>query len=77
MQANQALGVTLQLLFIEGLLPGTEYSFQVAAMNEAGRSNFTEGVRFATTANGECFRKVQNNCCSVECVVSWDADSLS
>ena len=41
------------VLFIEGLLPGTEYSYRVAAMNEAGRSNFTEWVRFATTANGE------------------------
>ena len=34
--------VSGNVLFIEGLLPGTEYSYRVAAMNEAGRSNFTE-----------------------------------
>ena len=45
--------VSGNVLFIEGLLPGTEYSYRVAAMNEAGRSNFTKWVRFATTANGE------------------------
>ena len=41
------------VLFIEGLLPGTEYSYRVAAMNEAGRSKFTEWVSFTTTATGE------------------------
>ena len=41
------------VLFLEGLLPGTEYSYRVAAMNGAGRSNFTEWVRFTTTATGE------------------------
>ena len=45
--------VSGNVLFIEGLLPGTEYSYRVAGMNEAGRSNFTEWVRFATTAAGE------------------------
>ena len=54
--------VSGNVLFIEGLLPGTEYSYRVAAMNEAGRSNFTEWVRFATTANGECFRKTIESC---------------
>ena len=34
--------VSGNVLFIEGLLPGTEYSYRVAAMNETGRSNFTE-----------------------------------
>ena len=41
------------VLSIEGLLPGTEYSYRVAAMNGAGRSNFTEWVRFTTTDTGE------------------------
>ena len=45
--------VSGNVLFIEGLLPGTEYSFQVAAMNEAGTSNFFEWVSFTTTATGE------------------------
>ena len=45
--------VSGNVLSIEGLLPGTEYSYRVAAMNGAGRSNFTEWVRFTTTATGE------------------------
>ena len=45
--------VSGNVLFIEGLLPRREYSYRVAAMNEAGRSNFTEWVSFTTTANGE------------------------
>ena len=45
--------VSGSVLSIEGLLPGTEYSYRVAAMNGAGRSNFTEWVRFTTTATGE------------------------
>ena len=44
--------VSGNVLFIDGLLPGTEYSYRVAAMNEAGRSNFTEWARFTTTAIG-------------------------
>ena len=44
--------VSSNVLFIDGLLPGTEYSYRVAAMNEAGRSNFTEWARFTTTAIG-------------------------
>ena len=45
--------VSGNVLFMEGLLPETEYSYRVAAMNEAGRSNFTEWVSFTTTATGE------------------------
>ena len=45
--------VSGNVLSIEGLLPGTEYSYRVAAMNGAGRSNFTEWVRFTTTDTGE------------------------
>ena len=45
--------VSGSVLSIEGLLPGTEYSYQVAAMNGAGRSNFTEWVRFTATDTGE------------------------
>ena len=45
--------VSGSVLFIEGLLPETEYSYRVAAMNGAGRSNFTEWVRFTTIATGE------------------------
>ena len=45
--------VSGSVLSIEGLLPGTEYSYRVAAMNGAGRSNFTEWVRFTTTDTGE------------------------
>ena len=45
--------VSGSVLSIEGLLPGTEYSYRVAAMNGAGRSNFTEWVSFTTTATGE------------------------
>ena len=48
------VGVSGSVLTIEGLLPGTEYSYRVAAMNGAGRSNFTEWVRFTTTDTGEC-----------------------
>ena len=47
------VNVSGSVLSIEGLLPGTEYSYRVAAMNGAGRSNFTEWVRFTTTATGE------------------------
>ena len=45
--------VTDNVLFIDGLLPRTEYSYRVAAMNEAGRSSFMEWARFTTTAIGE------------------------
>ena len=45
--------VSGSVLSIEGLLSGTEYSYRVAAMNGAGRSNFTEWVRFTTTDTGE------------------------
>ena len=45
--------VSGSVLSIERLLPGTEYSYRVAAMNGAGRSNFTEWVRFTTTDAGE------------------------
>ena len=45
--------VSGNVLFIEGLLPRAEYSYRVAAMNGDGRSNFTEWVRFTTTATGE------------------------
>ena len=50
---ERIVGVSGNVLFLEGLLPGTEYSYRVAAMNGAGRSNFTEWVRFTTTATGE------------------------
>ena len=43
------------VLFIEGLLPGTEYSYRVAAMNGAGRSYFTGWFKFTTTATGKQF----------------------
>ena len=45
--------VSGNVLFIEGLLPGTEYSYRVAAINGAGRSIFTKWIRFTTTATGE------------------------
>ena len=47
------VNVSGSVLSIEGLLPGTEYSYRVAAMNGVGRSNFTEWVRFTTTDTGE------------------------
>ena len=50
---ERIVDVSGNVLFIEGLLPRTEYSYRVAAINGAGRSIFTKWIRFTTTATGE------------------------
>ena len=50
---ERIVDVSGNVLFIEGLLPGIDYSYRVAAINGAGRSIFTKWIRFTTTAAGE------------------------